>query len=80
MEHRSEGTVGVSTDDPGRAYADAYAMYEVRYPEATVRSTSRLRVESDAEAYRVRLEVEAAEDGVVRWSGRWERRIGRNRQ
>jgi hypothetical protein len=74
------GTVGVSTDDPGRAYVDSSATYELRFPEATVRSTSRLRVDSDAEAYRVRIEIEAGEGDAVRWSRRWERRIDRNLQ
>ena len=75
-----EGTVGVSTDDPGRAFADSSATYELRFPEATVRSTSRLRVDSDAEAYRVRIQIEVAEGDAVRWSRSWERRVVRNLQ
>jgi hypothetical protein len=74
------GTVGVSTVDPGDAFVDAGAEYELRYPEATVRSTSRTRIRSDAEAYRVGIEVTASEDGGERWERRWERRIPRNLQ
>jgi hypothetical protein len=74
------GTVGASTDDPGHAFVDASATYELRFPEATVRTSSRLRIESDAEAYRVQVEIDAGEGGEVRWSRRWERRIPRNLQ
>jgi hypothetical protein len=75
-----DGTVGVSTDDPGRAFVDSSATYELRFPEATVRSGSRLRIESDSDAYHVRIEVDAGEGDEVRWSRRWERRIPRNLQ
>jgi putative CocE/NonD family hydrolase len=75
-----EGTVGVSTDDPGRAFVDSSATYELRFPEATVRSSSHLRIDSDAEAYHVRIRIEAGEGDVVRWSRSWERRIGRTLQ
>jgi putative CocE/NonD family hydrolase len=75
-----EGTVGVSTDDPGRAFVDSSATYELRFPEATVRSSSHLRVDSDAQAYHVRIRVEAGEGDDVRWSRSWERRIGRTLQ
>jgi predicted acyl esterase len=75
-----EGTVGVSTDDPGRAFVDSSAIYELRFPEATVRSSSHLRVDSDAEAYHVRIRIEAGEGDAVRWSRSWERRIGRTLQ
>lgn len=71
------GTVAVSTDDPGRAWVDSSAAYELRFPQATVRSTSRLRIDSDAATYRVRVEVDAGEGDEIRWSRRWERRIPR---
>jgi hypothetical protein len=74
------GTVGVSTEDPGRAFADSGATYVMRYPEATVRTESRLRIDSDADAYHVRIEIDAREDDEPRWSRRWERRIPRNLQ
>ena len=80
MVQRYGGTVGVSTDDPGRAFVDADAIYELRFPEATVRTTSHLRIDSDAEAYHVAIEVTAAEEDGERWKRRWERRIPRNLQ
>jgi hypothetical protein len=75
-----EGTVGVSTDDSGRAFVDSSATYELRFPEATVRSSSHLRIDSDAEAYHVRIRIETGEGDAVRWSRSWERRIGRTLQ
>jgi hypothetical protein len=74
------GTVGVSTDDPGRAFVDAGAEYEIRYPEATVRTSSRTRIDSDAETYRVTIEVTAGEEGTEPWRRRWERTIPRDLQ
>jgi len=74
------GTVGVSTEDPGRAFVDASATYELRFPEARVQTASRLRIDSDAGAYRVRLDLDVREDDQVRWSRRWERRVPRNLQ
>jgi hypothetical protein len=77
---RYEGMVGVSTDDPGRAFADARATYELRFPEARVQTASALRIDSDADAYQVRIDLEAREGDEVFWSRRWERRIPRNLQ
>jgi putative CocE/NonD family hydrolase len=74
------GTVGVSTDDPGRAYVDSSATYELRFPEAMVRTRSHLWIDSDATSYHATVEIEAREDDEVRWSRRWERRIPRNLQ
>jgi hypothetical protein len=74
------GTVGVSADDPGRAYVDSGSSYELRFPEATVRTESRMRIDSDADAYHVRIDVEAGEGDETTWSRRWERRIPRRLQ
>jgi predicted acyl esterase len=74
------GTVGVSTDDPGRAFADASTTYVLRFPEATVRTQSRVKVRSDAESYHVEIEIDAGEGDEVRWSRRWERTIARRLQ
>ena len=59
---------------------DASATYELRLPEARVQTASRLRIDSDVEAYQVRIDLEAREDDGVRWSRRWERGIARNLQ
>ncbi len=80
IEERYEGTVGVSTDDPGRAWVEAKAAYRLSFPEATVSAEARNRIASDAEAYHVRIEIDAAENDEPRWSKRWERRIPRKLQ
>jgi putative CocE/NonD family hydrolase len=74
------GTVGVSTEDPGRAWVDAKATYTLTYPEATVFAEVRSRIDADGDAYHLRLEIDTAEDGEPRWSRRFERRIPRNLQ
>jgi hypothetical protein len=80
ITQRYEGTVGVWTRDPGRAFADASAVYELAYPDTTVRAVSRLRVDSDAEAYQVRIELETGEGAGAPTTRRFERRIPRNLQ
>jgi hypothetical protein len=80
LEQWYGGTVGVSIDDPGRAYVDATATYVIRFPEATVRTRARLNIQSDADAYTVRLELDAGEGEDVGWSRRWDRRIERDLQ
>jgi predicted acyl esterase len=77
---RYGGTVGVSMADPGRAFVDAGVTYELRFPEARVQTASALRIDSDAEAYQVRIDLEAREGDELVWSRRWERRIPRNLQ
>jgi predicted acyl esterase len=77
---RYEGTVGVSTDDPGRAWVDASASYELTWPEVTVTSASRTRIESDAHAYHARIDLETGRDGRTLRMRRFERRIPRNLQ
>ena len=41
---RYEGVVGVSPEDPGVAFAEGEGEFEIGYPEATVRTTSRVRL------------------------------------
>ena len=79
-EERYEGVVGVSTDDPGRAWVDARASNILHFPEATVSGEAHWRIESDAEAYHVSIELDTAEDGEPRWSRSWQRSIPRNLQ
>jgi hypothetical protein len=74
------GIVGVSTRDPGRTFVDSGGEYEIRYPEATVRTTARTSIRGDAEAYDVTIEITASEEGGERWERRWERRIPRHLQ
>ena len=77
---RYEGTVTVSTADPGTARADGRSFYEIEWPEATVRTEVRQVMTSDAEAYHLKLELDTWENGEPRWSRRWDRRIPRNLQ
>ncbi len=78
---RYEGVVGVSRDTPGVAFAEGgEAEFEGGYPEATVRTTSRVRVDSDADAYRVSIELVADEDGRERFRRTWERTFPRELQ
>jgi hypothetical protein len=77
---RYEGTVAVSTVDPGKARAEGRSSYEIEWPEATVRTEVRQLMTSDADAYHLVLELDTWEDGEPRWSRRWDRRIPRKLQ
>jgi len=66
--------------DPGVAFSDGESEFEIAYPEATVRTHSRLRVDSTAEAYTVAIELAAYEDGAERFTKRWDRVIPRDGQ
>jgi uncharacterized protein len=77
---RYEGVVGVSRIEPGVAFAEGQAEFEVRYPEATIRTESRVRVDSDRETYRVRIELVADENGAERFRKTWERTFPRELQ
>lgn len=74
------GVVGVSTTDPGRAYSDAEATFEMRWPEATCRTHTEVKVDSDRTSYRVRVELVASENGEERWRRSWDRTITRDLQ
>jgi Predicted acyl esterases len=77
-----EGAVGVSTTDPGRAWARARSTYRIAWPEADCLAEARLDLRSDANAYRVRVDVVAEDvDGPLgRHERRWERVIPRRLQ
>jgi uncharacterized protein len=77
---RYEGLVGVSTHDPGRAFAAGEAGYEIRYPEATVRASTQVTVRSDRDAYRVRIDLVTQDGDEERHRRRWERTIPRDLQ
>ena len=74
------GVVGVSTTDPGRAYADGEATFEIRWPEAICSTHTEVKVESDRTTYRVRVELVASENGEERWRRSWDRTIPRDLQ
>ena len=75
-----KGIVAVSPDDPGTSRAEGEARYEMRFREATAVSHVTTSVESDRDAYHVRIELRVTEDGVERWVRRWERSIPRDHQ
>ena len=80
MDSRCEGEVGVHLDDPGDAWVEASARYEVTFPEATVAATASWRIRSDATTYRVHLDLVTTEDGEPRWSRSWDRAFPRDLQ
>jgi hypothetical protein len=78
-----DGSVGVSTDDPGRAWARATTTYRIAWPEATVTTTAELDLHSDAHTYYVTIDVVAEEEGghgIGRMARRFERTIPRRLQ
>ncbi|MEP6759319.1 MAG: CocE/NonD family hydrolase [Actinomycetota bacterium] len=77
---RYEGVVGVSPEDPGIAFAYGEGEFEIGYPEGTVRTTSHVRLDSDAETYRVTIELRAFDDGREIFRKGWERTIARELQ
>jgi hypothetical protein len=84
IEERYEGSVGVSADEPGRAWARAAARYRIAWPETTVETEARLDLHSDADAYHVVIDVVAEEEdgevGIGRVERRFERTIPRRLQ
>jgi uncharacterized protein len=77
---RYAGTVTVRPDDPGKASSHGEATFEIRWPEATCGSKAVLDVVSDADVYRVRIDLTVTEDGDVRWHRTWDRTIPRDLQ
>jgi hypothetical protein len=85
VEERYEGAVGVSTLDPGAAWARATARYVIRWPEADCATEARLELRSDADAYHVVVDVVAEElggegVGIGRRERHFERTIPRRLQ
>jgi predicted acyl esterase len=83
VDERYDGAVGVSQDDPARAWARGRAAYRIAWPEADVRTEATLEVRSDAAAYHVAIalvaeELDAEGDAVAfRRERRFARRIPR---
>jgi hypothetical protein len=74
------GEVGVDLDDHAHAWVDGTTTYELAFPEATVSARVHGRIETDAETFRLHLEIDTAEDGEPRWSRRFDRRFPRTLQ
>jgi hypothetical protein len=83
IAERYDGLVGVSHEDPGRAWALAHATYEIAWPDASVSTEAHLEVRSTSETYHVVVEVvatEGAPGGIGRVERRFERAIPRKLQ
>jgi hypothetical protein len=77
LDERYRGTVGAALDRPGLTWARGEAGYRIEWPEATVATSARLDLRGDAEAFEVRLDLEAREGEELRWARSWRRRIPR---
>lgn len=77
---RNTGAVGVSTRDPGDAWARGSCTYELEWPEVTARAVGRGELRSDAATWSLALELEVFEDGELRWQRRWDRTVPRHLQ
>ena len=72
--HLSEhyyGAIGVSTEDPGRAFAQGRATFSLTWPEGSASAESRATLTSDARSWHLELELDVAENGARRWARRW---------
>jgi hypothetical protein len=78
LVERYRGTVGTALDQPGLTWARGAADYRVEWPEATVATSARLDLRGDADAYEVRLDLEAREGDELRWTRSWHRRVPRH--
>ncbi|MGZ8631419.1 MAG: CocE/NonD family hydrolase [Actinomycetota bacterium] len=78
MRSHYDGSVSVSTNDPGRAIARGEAEFEMRWDEATVVSRVDVAIESDADAFHTTIDLVVREDGAERFRRRWERAIPRD--
>jgi hypothetical protein len=76
LVERYRGTVGAGPD--GETWARCSAHYRIEWSEATVATSVRLDLRGDAEAFEVRLDLEAREGDEPRWARRWRRRIPRH--
>jgi hypothetical protein len=59
-----QGEVGVSTTDPTHSWVTATTRYQLDWPEAKCTVEARMRIDSDAEAFNVVIDVDADLDGV----------------
>jgi hypothetical protein len=80
MSDQSAGTIRVSTQDPGRSRVDTSYWITLSWPEATVKTSSKLSVVSDAATYVVHMELEVQENGETKWTRNWDRTIPRTLQ
>lgn len=70
-----QGEVGVSTTDPTHSWVTATTRYQLDWPEAQCTVEARMRIDSDAEAFNVVIDVDADLDGVEFARKHYTRRI-----
>ena len=58
------GQLGVSTVDPGLAWARGSSSFEIRWPEAMVRTESTLSITSNNERFEIELDLVVHHDGL----------------
>jgi hypothetical protein len=80
-----DGTVGVSTKDPGVAWARGRSSFTITWPtdggaDVTCATAATLEVHSDAAAYHVRLDLAATLDGQPFAERNWQESIPRHLQ
>jgi uncharacterized protein len=75
---RYGGEIEVSVDDPGVARSSGGTVYELSWPEVTVRTESRGTLRSDATTWYLELELEVQEHGETIATRRWERSLPRD--
>jgi hypothetical protein len=71
IDDEYEGELGVSTVDPGRAWAKGRTAFTIHWPEAACSTVGTLDVRSDADAMHVVVELVATRDGEPFASRSW---------
>ena len=71
-------TAGVSTIDPGRAWARGHTRYRIEWPELTCTTEAVLEIRSDAAAYDVTIDLAVSRDGLPFAHRQWTERIRRD--
>jgi hypothetical protein len=74
------GRITVSTVDPGRAAAEGHARFELTWPGVAVVTEAVGALRTDAETYRLELELVVREEGEEIARRRWDREIPRHLQ
>jgi hypothetical protein len=77
---RYHGEIRVRWDRPGIASASGGVLFELSWPQTTVRTASRGTLRSDPTTWYLELELEVSENGQVIRTRRWERTLPRDLQ
>ena len=71
-------TAGVSTIDPGHAWARGHTRYRIEWPGLTCTTEAVLEIRSDAAAYDVTIDLAVSRDGLPFAHRQWTERIRRD--